>query len=46
VQPELLVEIEAMAVKPVTPAAAKRAPARAKATRKPASSRRKVSRKR
>jgi 2-iminobutanoate/2-iminopropanoate deaminase len=46
VQPELLVEIEAMAVKPVTPSAAKRAPARAKATRKPASSRRKVSRKR
>ena len=46
VQPELLVEIEAMAVKPVTPAAAKRAPARAKATRKPASRRRKASRKR
>jgi 2-iminobutanoate/2-iminopropanoate deaminase len=46
VQPELLVEIEAMAVKPAAPAAAKRAPARAKATRKPASRRRKASRKR
>ena len=46
VQPELLVEIEAMAVKPAAPAAARRAPARAKATRKPASRRRKVSRKR
>jgi len=46
VQPELLVEIEAMAVRPVTPVAAKRAPARAKGTRTPASSRRKASRKR
>jgi 2-iminobutanoate/2-iminopropanoate deaminase len=46
VQPELLVEIEAMAVKPAAPAAAQRASARAKATRKPATSRRKVSRKR
>jgi len=46
VQPELLVEIEAMAVKPAAPAAATRAPARAKATRTPASSRRKASRKR
>ena len=46
VQPELLVEIEAMAVKPAAPAAAKRAPARAKATKKTASSRRKASRKR
>ena len=46
VQPELLVEIEAMAVKPASPATVKRAPARPKATKKAASSRRKASRKR
>jgi len=41
VQPELLVEIEAMAVKPAARAAAKRPAARAKAIKKTASSRRK-----
>ena len=44
VQPELLVEIEAMAVRAATSATAKRA--RPKATRKAASTRRKASRKR
>jgi 2-iminobutanoate/2-iminopropanoate deaminase len=50
VQPELLVEIEAMAVKPAAPAVAKRPTARSTATRpkagKKAASRRKASRKR
>lgn len=45
VQPELLVEIEAMAVKPAGAPAVKRPAVRAKATRKPAG-RRKTSRKR
>ncbi len=45
VQPELLVEIEAMAVKPAGASAVKRPAARSKAARKPAG-RRKASRKR
>ena len=45
VQPELLFEIEAMAVKPAAAAAAKRPVARSRATRKQAA-RRKTSRKR